>query len=170
MLKHTFGCVLFTNHFQKVNGTFLLKSFRWKVLEWQSKRLLFVRKISEGWANGTVHSAGCFPIKGNTFRDIRRFQFNQNFRQFGTRGNNGTEITRKSFQKFRKLVNFRKANHSTENSGKCRAQSWMERNLSGKIFFENLGIQCLEFCWPFAQNVNWPVCPCKWPWEMVNNL
>ena len=33
-LKRTFGCVLFTNHFQMVNGTFLFKSFRWKILEW----------------------------------------------------------------------------------------------------------------------------------------
>ena len=136
VLKHTLGRVLFTNHFQKVNGTFLFKSFRWKILEWKSERLPFVRKISEGEANGTVHSAGCFPIKGNTFRDIRRFQFNQNFRKFGTSGNNGTEIARKSFQKFRKLVNFRKANHSTENSGKFREQSWMERNLPGKFLWK----------------------------------
>ena len=28
----------------------------------------------------------------------------------------------------------------------------------------------LEFCLPFAQTVNWPVFPCKWPWETVNNL
>ena len=87
----------------------------------------------KGGANGTVHSTGCFLIKGNTFRDNRRFQFNQNFRKFGTSGNNGTEIARKSFEKFRKLVNFRKANHSSENSGKFRELSWMERNLPGKF-------------------------------------
>ena len=124
----------------------------------------------KGGANGTVHSTGCFLIKGNTFRDNRRFQFNQNFRKFGTSGNNGTEIARKSFQKFRKLVNFRKSNHSTENSGKLREQSWMERNLPGNFFFENLGLHRLEFCLPFAQTVNWPVCPFKWLWKMVNNL
>ena len=28
----------------------------------------------------------------------------------------------------------------------------------------------LEFCLPFTQTVNWPVFPCKWLWEMVNNL
>ena len=28
----------------------------------------------------------------------------------------------------------------------------------------------LEFCLPFAQTVNWPVFPCKWPWKTVNNL
>ena len=28
----------------------------------------------------------------------------------------------------------------------------------------------LEFCLPFAQTVNSPVLPCKWPWETVNNL
>ena len=32
-------------------------------------------------------------------------------------GTNGTEISWEKFQKIRKLLSFRKANHSTENSG-----------------------------------------------------
>jgi len=32
-------------------------------------------------------------------------------------GSNGTEISQEKFQKIRKLLNFRKANNSTENSG-----------------------------------------------------
>ena len=35
---------------------------------------------------------------------------------------NDTEISRKSFQKFRKLLNLRKANHSTENSKNSRSE------------------------------------------------
>ena len=48
---------------------------------------------------------------------------------------NGTEISWKSFQKFRKLLNFRNANHSTEqfrNSGS--KVEWKEN------FRENLGV------------------------------
>ena len=44
-----------------------------------------------------------------------RLPFDQNFEIFET-GTNGTEISFEEFQKKRKLLNFRKANHSTENS------------------------------------------------------
>ena len=45
---------------------------------------------------------------------------------------NGTEISREKFQKIRKLLNFRKANHSTENSSKFRDENQMERKFPGK--------------------------------------
>ena len=58
---------------------------------------------------------------------------------------NGTEISWKSFQKFRKLLNFRNANHSTENfRNSGRKVEWKE-NFRG-IFFENLGIQYSRGC------------------------
>ena len=48
---------------------------------------------------------------------------------------NGTEISWKSFQKFRKLLNFRNANHSTENFRNSGSEvEWKEN------FRENLGI------------------------------
>ena len=50
---------------------------------------------------------------------------------------NGTEISWKSFQKFRKLLNFRNANHSTKNfrnSGSKVHVEWKEN------FRENFGI------------------------------
>ena len=43
------------------------------------------------------------------------------------------------FQKIRKLLNFRKANHSTENSGNSGMKVKWNRNFQEKIF-ENLGI------------------------------
>ena len=52
---------------------------------------------------------------------------------------NGTEISWKRFQKFRKLLNFRNANHATENfriSG--NKVEWKEN--FREIFFQNLGI------------------------------
>ena len=69
--------------------------------------------------------------------NMERFPFNQNS---GTE--NGTEISSKSFRKFRKLLNFRNANHSTENSG-----SKVEWNFSKNVgirrevvlFFGNFG-------------------------------
>ena len=54
----------------------------------------------------------------------------QNFEIFEM-GTNGTEISWEKFQKIRKLLNFRKANHSTENS---RNESQMERKFPGKMF------------------------------------
>jgi len=50
---------------------------------------------------------------------------------------NGKEISRKSFQKFRKLLNFRTATHSTKNSG--RKVEWKE-NFREK-FSKHLGIR-----------------------------
>jgi len=54
-------------------------------------------------------------------------------------GANGTEISRERSQKFRKLLNFRKANHSTQNS----ANSGMKIKWNGNFqenMFEHLGI------------------------------
>ena len=47
---------------------------------------------------------------------------------------NGTEISWKSFQKFRKLLNFRNANHSTENFRNSGSKVGMERKLPGNFF------------------------------------
>ena len=90
--------------------------------------------------------------------DKGRFPFNQNFRKFGNSGKcslrkhpfllalrrwgrekrmfsqataNGTEISRISSQKFRKLLNFPKVNHSTENS---RSEVEWKENVWEKIF------------------------------------
>ena len=49
------------------------------------------------------------------------------------------KIPRKSFQKFRKLLNFRNANHSTENSRNSGSKVEWKENFRGKNF-ENLGI------------------------------
>ena len=54
---------------------------------------------------------------------------------------NGTEISRKSFQKFWKLLNFQNANHSTESSSSSGSKVEWKENLR-EIFFENLGIPC----------------------------
>ena len=52
---------------------------------------------------------------------------------------NGTEISRKSFQKFRKLLNFRNVNHSTENSRNSgRYVEWKENFRERN--FDSLGI------------------------------
>ena len=62
----------------------------------------------------------------------------QNVEIFET-GTNGTEISWEIFQKIWKLLNFRKANHSTESSGnsgmKIKWNGHFEENT-----FENLGI------------------------------
>ena len=82
--------------------------------------------------------------------------FNQNFGKFGNRGN-GTEISRKRFQKFLKLLNFRNENHSTKNSANSgRKVKWKE-NFQENIF-ENLGIprEAFPFFWKLevAKNSN----------------
>ena len=50
------------------------------------------------------------------------------------------QIVQKSFQKFRKLLNFRNVNHSTENSKKNPRAKLNGKNTSGKKKVENLGI------------------------------
>ena len=62
----------------------------------------------------------------------------KNFEIFET-GTNCTGIPREKFQKIRKLLNFRKANHSTENSGNSGMKVKWNGNFQEK-FFENLGI------------------------------
>ena len=52
---------------------------------------------------------------------------------------NGTEISRKSFQKLRKLLNFRNANHSVENSRNSESKVEWKENFREWIF-ENLDI------------------------------
>ena len=61
---------------------------------------------------------------------------------------NGTEIFRKSFQKLRKLLNFRSANHSTENSRNSESKVKWKEVYREKVS-ENMGIPrevvlCLE--------------------------
>ena len=62
----------------------------------------------------------------------------KNFELFGT-GTNGTEISWEKLQKIRKLLNFPKANYSTENSGNPGMKVKWNGNCHGKIF-ENFGI------------------------------
>ena len=62
----------------------------------------------------------------------------KNFEIFET-GTNGTEISWEKFQKIRKLLNFRKANHLTEDSGDFGMKDKWNGNFQEK-FFENLGI------------------------------
>ena len=62
----------------------------------------------------------------------------QNFGIFET-GTNGTEISLEKFQKIRKLLNFRKANHSTQNSVNSGIKGKWNGNFQ-ENFFENLGI------------------------------
>ena len=50
----------------------------------------------------------------SVFVNKERFPFNQTFENLETAAN-GTEISWKCFQKFRRLLNFQNANHSTEN-------------------------------------------------------
>ena len=72
------------------------------------------------------------------------------------------QIVQKSFQKFRKLLNFRNVNHSTENSKKNRRAKLNGKNNSGKKD-ENLGIPRvvvlffgnLETVVPFATGTSW---------------
>ena len=54
-------------------------------------------------------------------------------------GTNGTEISWDRFQKIWKLLNFRKTNHSTENSENSEMEINWNRNFQEKIF-KNLGI------------------------------
>ena len=62
----------------------------------------------------------------------------KNFEIFNT-GTNATEISWEKFQKIRKLLNFRKANHLTENSGNSEMKVKWNGNFQENIF-ENLGI------------------------------
>ena len=54
-------------------------------------------------------------------------------------GRNCKEIPREKFQKIRKLLNFRKANQSTENSGNSGIKVKWNGNFQEK-FFKNLGL------------------------------
>ena len=66
------------------------------------------------------------------------FHSTENFQIFET-GANGSEISWGKFQKIRKLLNFRKANHSTENSGNSGMKVKLNGNFQEKIL-ENSGI------------------------------
>ena len=50
----------------------------------------------------------------------------------------GTEISREKFHKIHKLLNFRKANHSIENSGNSEMKVKWSDNFQEKVF-EDLG-------------------------------
>ena len=88
--------------------------------------------------------AGCFGLK--CMKDeifcicvnMGAYHSTKNFEIFET-GTNGTEISWEKFQKIGKLLNFRKANHSTENSGNSRMKVKWNGNSQEKKF-ENLGI------------------------------
>ena len=92
------------------------------------------------------------------------FLFNQKFRKFRNRG--------KWYGNLHKLLNFRKANHSTENSGNSGVKIKRNGNFQEKVV-ENLGISQelvlffgkrvnLQFCiqhlffWPRSQRVGHP--------------
>ena len=53
-------------------------------------------------------------------------------------GSNGTEISQEKFQKIQKLLNFRKANHSTEKFRKFRGENQTERKSKLAIFYSAL--------------------------------
>ena len=75
------------------------------------------------------------------------FHSTKTFENFETAAN-GTEISWKSFQKFRKLLNFRSANHSIEDFRNSGSKVEWKENFR-EIFFENLGIPrevVLFFC------------------------
>ena len=84
-----------------------------------------------------------------------RFASTKTFENLETAAN-GTEFSRKSFQKFRKQLNFRNQNNSTENSSFPRAK--LNGKKTSAKTFENLGILCevtlfleiLENAPPFA--------------------
>ena len=65
---------------------------------------------------------------------------------------NGTEMSPKSFQKFRKLLNFRNVNHSTENSRNLGSKVEWKAN-SREKFLENMGTprEVVLFCGNFGQ-------------------
>ena len=73
-------------------------------------------KLFTDFVLGNHDATGAFAVriepKNNMTGDSGRAPFDQNFEIFET-GTNGTEISWEKFQKIRKLLNFRKANHST---------------------------------------------------------
>ena len=85
-------------------------------------------------------------------RNDGRFPFIQNFRKNLETAANGTEMSPKTFQKFRKLLNFRNANHSTENSRNPGSKVEWKAN-SREKFLENLGIprEVVLFCGNFGE-------------------
>ena len=66
------------------------------------------------------------------------YHLTKNSKIFET-GTNGAENPWEKFQKIRTLLNFRKANHSTENSGNSAMKIKCNGNFLEKMF-ENLGI------------------------------
>ena len=82
--------------------------------------------VSCMWFEIPVKHWGRFPFNQKTFENLETAA-------------NGTEISWKSFQKFRKLLNFRNANHSTENFRNSGSKVEWKENFR-EIFFENLGI------------------------------
>ena len=89
--------------------------------------------------------------------NLGRFPFNQNFRKFGNNGKWYRKFPGKSFQKFRKLLNFRNANHSTENSGNSGSKvewkgNFREKNSKIWVYPPRLSslFEILENAVPFA--------------------
>ena len=71
-------------------------------------------------------------------RNSGAYHSTKNSEIFAT-GTNSTEISWEKFQKNRKLLNFRKANHSTEHSGNSGMKIKWKEDFQEKMF-ENLGI------------------------------
>ena len=69
-------------------------------------------------------------------------------------GSNGTEISLESFQKIRKLSNFRKATHSTENSRKSGGKS---SEISLRKIFGTSGKRLVQFFF-FEWRVSYDYC------------
>ena len=61
------------------------------------------------------------------------YRSTKNFEIFET-GKNGKDISWEKFQKIRKLLNFQKANHSTENSGNSGMKVKWKGNFQEKYF------------------------------------
>ena len=80
----------------------------------------------------------CTKIQNARAQPVGVYHSTKHFEIFET-GTNGTEISWEKFRKIRKLLNFRKANHLTENSGNFGMKVKWKGNFQEKIF-ENLGI------------------------------
>ena len=78
----------------------------WRESKCNARGLPWVKALWREWRTK------CFCICVN----IGTYHSTKNFKIF-EKGTNGTEISWEKFQKTQKLLNLRKANHSTENSG-----------------------------------------------------
>ena len=92
----------------------------------------FGLKHCEGSAGRTKFFCICVNMGAYNYHSTKNFEI------FET-GTNGTENSWEKFQKIRKLLSFRRANHSTENSGNSRMKVKWDGNFQ-ENFYQNLGI------------------------------